>query len=739
MDVLRVALDVPLPTLFDYLPRPGVEATVGDRVVVPFGTGRRIGVVLEQAAGSALPPGKLKPVEAVRNDAPRLDGQWLALMRFLAGYYQRPLGETVVASLPPRLRSLRPVPAVSNPVYRLTSLAPAEHRRAPRQHALLDALRAGPLAEEALLGTAPKERAQRRDALRKLMQAGWIELAPEPEPASGVVAARVRLVTEHTLNAAQAAAFEETRAALGRYSAFLLHGITGSGKTEIYLHLIAEVLERGEQALVLVPEISLTPQLEARFRRAFPESALVVMHSGLEGSVRTAAWIAAAQGNASIVLGTRLAALAPMPRLGLVVIDEEHDTSFKQQEGLRYSGRDAAVYRARLADCPVVLGTATPALETWFNSEAGRYRRITLPTRAAPGAVLPRVHILDLASEPLEHGIAQRMFEAIEARLGRGEQSLVFINRRGYAPVLACPACGWAAGCTRCTAHLVLHATDRRLHCHHCGAEEPVARACPVCGNVDLRPLGRGTQRVEETLAARFPTARIARIDRDTARRRETLTRTLEAIARGAADILVGTQLLAKGHDFPGLTLVAVLNADTALLSTDYRAAERLFATLAQVAGRAGRRERPGEVLVQTRYPQHALFDALARHDYAGFAAAQLDERRQAGFPPYVSEAVLRAEAPRLESAMAFLRYALEQAQQAQQAHVAAEISVYDPVPQLLTRRAGFERAKLLVQSGSRTRLQGFLGLWNAQLMAAPTSLARQVRWHLDVDPIEFD
>jgi len=512
--------------------------------------------------------------------------------------------------------------------------------------------------------------------------------------------------------------------------------VTGSGKTEIYLHLIAEVLAQGAQALVIVPEISLTPQLEARFRRAFPEAPLVVMHSGLEVSVRTAAWVAAARGRAAIVLGTRLAALAPMPRLGLVVVDEEHDTSFKQQEGLRYSGRDAAVVRARLADCPVVLGTATPALETWFNSQAGRYRRITLPARAAPGAVLPRVHTLDVAAEPLEHGIALRMLAAIEARLARGEQSLVFINRRGYAPVLACPACGWAAGCTRCTAHLVLHATDRRLHCHHCGAEAPVPRACTVCGNVDLRPLGRGTQRVEETLAARFPGARIARIDRDTARRRETLTRTLEAIARGGADILVGTQLLAKGHDFPGLTLVGVLNADAALLSTDYRAAERLFATLAQVAGRAGRRERPGEVLVQTRYPQHALFDALARHDYAGFAAAQLDERREAGFPPFVSEAVLRAEAPRLESAMAFLRYAHEQAQQA---HAADEVSLYDPVPQLLTRRAGLERAKLLVQSDSRTRLQSFLAAWNAQLMAAPAALVRHVRWHLDVDPIEFD
>ncbi|MDX1374445.1 MAG: primosomal protein N' [Burkholderiales bacterium] len=729
MAVLRVALDVPLPTLFDYLPDPGVDASVGDRVVVPFGTRHRIGVVIEQGADTALPPEKLRSIEGVLDDAPRLDGQWLALMQFLAGYYQRPLGETVVASLPPRLRALRPLPRVSNPVYRLSASAPAERPRGPRQQALLDALRDGPLAEDALLGTDPKARALARPALRRLLESGWVESAPAvSDDAWGT-----RLVCEHSLNDEQTAACDGIRAALGRYEAFLLHGVTGSGKTEIYLHLIAEVLARGAQALVLVPEISLTPQLEARFRRAFPETSLVVMHSGLEESTRTAAWIAAARGKAAIVLGTRLAALAPMPGLGLVVIDEEHDTSFKQQEGLRYSGRDAAVYRARLAGCPVVLGTATPALETWFNSEAGRYRRITLSARAAPGAVLPRVRMLDLAREPLEHGIAQTMLAAIEARLARGEQSLVFINRRGYAPVLACPACGWAAGCTRCTAHLVLHATDRRLHCHHCGAEEPVPRACPVCGNVDLRPLGRGTQRVEETLAARFPSARIARIDRDTARRRETLTRTLEAIARGAADILVGTQLLAKGHDFPGLTLVGVLNADTALLSTDYRAAERLFATLAQVAGRAGRRERPGEVMVQTRYPRHALFDALARHDYAGFAVSQLDERRTAGFPPYVSEAVLRAEAPRLDTAMTFLRFALEQA------GAPAEVVVYDPVPQLLTRRAGLERAKLLVQSASRTRLQSFLGAWSAQLIAAPAPLARRVRWHLDVDPIEFD
>ena len=738
MDVLRVALDVPLPTLFDYLASLGVDAAPGDRVVVPFGSRQRIGVVVERATSSTLPAEKLRPIVAVRDDAPRLGAEWLALMRFLAGYYQRPLGETIASSLPPRLRSLRPLPRVANPMLQQSASAPAERPRSPRKHALLNALRDGPRAEQQLLGTDladEGERKKQRTALRELMRAGFIE----PAAASGATAApptipRTRFVTEHVLTEEQRAALTEIRAALGAYHAFLLHGITGSGKTEIYMHLIAEVLGRGDQALVLVPEISLTPQLEARFRNAFPETPIAVMHSGLEESARTLAWLAAAQGEATIVLGTRLAVLAPLPRLGVVVIDEEHDTSFKQQEGLRYSARDVAVYRARLAGCPVVLGTATPALETWFNSEpGGRYRRITLSERAAPGAVLPRVVMLDLATEPVQHGIAERLLGAIEARLARKEQSLVFINRRGYAPVLACPACGWAAGCERCTAHLVLHATDRRLRCHHCGAEDPVPRACPVCGNVDLQPMGRGTQRVEETLAARFPGARVVRIDRDTARRRQTLLRTLEAIQRGEADILVGTQLLAKGHDFPGLTLVGVLNADTALFSTDYRAPERLFATLSQVAGRAGRREQLGEVMVQTRYPRHAVFGALARHDYAGFAAAQLDERRQADFPPYVSEAVLRAEAAKLESAIAFLRRSIERVP------APDGVTVYDPVPQLLTRRAGLERAKLLVQSASRTQLQTFLTAWCTQLMATPAREARSIRWHLDVDPIEFD
>jgi primosomal protein N' (replication factor Y) len=662
MTVLRVALDVPLATLFDYARAADDTARVGDRVVVPFGTRSRVGVVVEEGEGSKIDAARLKRVTRVLDDAPRLPAQWLELMRFLAAYYQRPLGETVIGALPPRLRSLKPLP----------------------------------------------------------------KKVREPAAAQSVSA---RFVSHHEPTAAQADAIERIGSAQGAFRAFLLHGVTGSGKTEVYLRLIARVLERGAQALVLVPEISLTPQLEARFQAAFPEARIALLHSALQDVPRTAAWLAAARGEAGLVLGTRLAALTPLPKLGLVVVDEEHDTSFKQQEGLRYSGRDAAVVRAKLAACPVVLGTATPSLETWQNALEERYDLLALPERAVPGARLPAVRTLDLRRESAAHGFTPSLLAAIGERLPRGEQSLVFINRRGFAPVLACHACDWTAGCTRCTARMVLHRVGHCLRCHHCGDEAPVPRACPTCGNVDLKAMGRGTQRVEDTLAAHFPQARIVRIDRDSAQRRHELARTLQGIARGEADILVGTQLLAKGHDFPLLTLVGVLDADSALVSTDYRAAERLYSTLAQVAGRAGRAQRAGEVLVQTRYPQHPLYRALASHDFAAFAAAQLAEREGAGFPPFVHEAALRAEAPKLAQSLQFLEDA------ARLVPVPDEVRVYDPVPHVITRRADLERAQLLVQSASRPALQAFLHAWSERLFAAAP---RGVRWHLDVDPIEF-
>ena len=664
MKVLRVALEVPVAKLFDYLGGDAACAEVGDRVVVPFGARERVGVVVDIADDSVVAAARLKPATRVLEGAPRLSAAWLEYMRVLAAYYQRPFGETVAGALPPRLRSLKALP---------------KRRKS---------------AQTAESGAAD------------------------------------RFVPGHAPNEAQTRAIERIGASSGAFKPFLLHGITGSGKTEVYLRAIAEVVARGGQALALVPEIGLTPQLEARFRQAFPHARIAVLHSALEDTARTHAWLDAASGEAQIVLGTRLAVLAPMPKLGLVVVDEEHDASFKQQEGLRYSARDAAVLRAKMAGCPVVLGTATPSLETWHNAQTGRYELIELPERAVPGARLPTVSSVDLRAETVEHGLAQSVIEAIRVRMAKGEQSLVFINRRGYAPVLACEACGWAAGCKRCSARLVLHAADRRLRCHHCGAEEAIPRACPTCGNVDLKPHGRGTQRIEETLGGLFPEARVLRIDRDSSRKRGELARTLEGIGRGEGDILVGTQLLAKGHDFPNLTLVCVLNADSALLSTDYRSAERLFATLAQVGGRSGRREQPGEVLVQTRFPGHAMYQALMRHDYAGFAAAQLAEREAAGFPPFVFEAALRAEAEQLADTMAFLKTA------ARLVPVPEAVSVYDPVPHVVTRRAGYERAQLVVQSYSRPALQEFLRAWSEAITA---SAPRALRWHLDVDPIEFD
>ena len=664
MRVLRVALEVPVAKLFDYLADDAMPAEPGDRVVVPFGARDRVGVVIEIGDGSAIASTRLKPVRRVLDDGPRLSAEWLEQMRFLSAYYQRPLGETVAGALPPRLRSLKPL---------------------------------------------PKKRKAAGDC--DAPQAPCYVAGPPP-------------------NLAQAQAVERIGAELGSFRTFLLHGITGSGKTEVYLRLIAEVIARGQQALALVPEIGLTPQLEARFRQAFPATRIAVLHSALEDTPRTHAWLDAARGEAQLVLGTRLAVLTPLPRLGLVVVDEEHDPSYKQQEGLRYSGRDVAILRAKLAGCPVVLGTATPSLETWHNCRVGRYELLTLAERAVPGAKLPTVRTVDLRVEQADHGLAGTVIDALRERLKRGEQSLVFINRRGYAPVLSCEACGWAAGCARCSARMVFHATDQRLRCHHCGGQQKVPRECPTCGNVDLRPLGRGTQRIEETLSALFPQARTLRIDRDSARRRGELARTLEGIGRGEGDILVGTQLLAKGHDFPNLTLVCVLNADSALLSTDYRSAERLFATLAQVGGRSGRREQPGEVLVQTRYPGHAMFQALIRHDYAGFAEAQLAERESAGFPPFVHEAALRAEATTLATSMAFLNAA------ARLVPVPEGIQIYDPVAHVITRRAGYERAQLIVQSHSRPALQSFLACWSEALPAAAPS---GVRWHLDVDPIEFD
>lgn len=530
------------------------------------------------------------------------------------------------------------------------------------------------------------------------------------------------------LTAEQARAVAEIDCGLGGFRPFLLLGVTGSGKTEVYLHAVAAALAARGQALVLVPEIALTPQLEGLIRARFPNTESVSMHSGLAEAERLEHWQAASSGRARIVLGTRLAVFVPLPELGLIIVDEEQDSSFKQGEGFRYSARDLAVVRARQRAVPVVLGSATPAIETYHNAVSGRYALLELTRRI--GAPPPRIACVDTRGEKLSDGLSERLLTALRECAARGEQALVFINRRGYAPVLMCRSCGWISGCRRCSARLVLHLPERRLCCHHCGHVSPPPVACPGCGNPDLAPLGQGTQRVEEALARLIPQARILRIDRDTTRRRRAWHAMRQRIQERDVDILVGTQILAKGHDFPHLNLVGVLNADSQLYGSDFRAAERLFALLTQVAGRAGRGGVQGEVLIQTEFPEHPLYAALRDQDYRVFADAVLAERRQTGFPPFVHQALLRAEAPRLATALQFLAEAARRGKA-----LDPHLTTYDPVPAALTRRAGRERAQLLVQSASRRRLREFLDAWRNALAS---SVSTKARWSIDVDPLEF-
>jgi primosomal protein N' (replication factor Y) len=658
MSILQIALDVPLPRLFDYRREEAVSETVVGRLVrVPFGSGSKTGLVLGEVEQSDQPAEKLKTAELI-DELPALPADWIELCSFCARYYHHPLGQVMAFALPPLLRK----------------------------------------------GKKPR-------ALKPKAGAG--ETAPSSNAATADQAAAIAAIVE----------------ARG-FQTFLLHGVTGSGKTEVYLQAIEAVLARGGQALMLVPEIALTPQLESRVSARFPGAHVVSAHSGVADAARARAFLAALEGRAAIVLGTRLSVFMPMPALQLIVVDEEHDASFKQQEGLRYSARDVAIYRARQCGIPIVLGSATPSLETFHHAESGRYTRLELPERAVAAAELPSVVTVDTRLQKLQDGLSAELIAAVGARLQRGEQSLLFLNRRGYAPVLACPACGWISHCRRCAANLVLHLADRRLRCHHCGLEMAIPHACPDCGNLDLQPFGRGTQRLEAKLSELFPAARILRIDRDSADSPKKWQALLAAIHAGEADILVGTQMLAKGHDFPKLTLVGVAGADAALFAADFRAPERLFAQIMQVGGRSGRHALAGEVLIQTEYPDHPLYRALVEHDYAAFANAQLAERAAAGFPPFAFQAMLRAEAPELPQALAFLRDAVRRAP------TFAEVLLYDPVPMRLARLKNRERAQLLVESRSRPALQGFLTAWMETLYSVKTP--RELRWHLDVDPLEF-
>ena len=657
----------------------------GTLVRVPLGRRELLGIVWPpepagQGAAAPVADDALRPVAAVFDAMPPLQPAWLALVGFAAAYYQRSVGELALAVLPPELRKLDATQLTT----RLTRLAKKLATALPE-----------PAEPPVLPPLVPEQQA----ALAVLQAA-----LDEPKPAP-----------------------------------ILLHGVTGSGKTEVYLRAAAEALARGRQVLVLVPEINLTPQLEARFAARFPGHRLVAMHSGLTPAQRLKHWLMAHLGVADIVLGTRLAVFAPLPRLGLLVVDEEHDPSYKQQEGARYSARDLAVYRGHLAGAPVLLGSATPSLESWHNAETGRYRRLTMAQRMGGGA-LPRVRLFDMGVLPRSGGqspvLAPPVLAALQDRLARGEQSLVFLNRRGYAPVLHCAECGWKSGCPHCSAWRVFHKGERTLRCHHCGFSEPVPRACPDCGNLDIAPIGRGTEKLEEQLAPLLPGARIARLDADTARGKGALERQLDAVHAGDVDVLVGTQMVTKGHDFRRITLVVALNPDSALFASDFRAPERLFALLMQAAGRAGRDAEAAarsEVWVQTWHPQHPLYASLQAHDFGRFAAAQLAERRSASLPPFSHLALLRAEARDVAVARAFL----EAASEAAQAQPGAEaVSVYPPVPPTLSKVAGLERLQMLVEAASRPALQRFLAQWVPELHGLKTGHRGLARWAIDVDPL---
>lgn len=683
MCVVRVALDVPLLALFDYASPAPVD--IGTRVIVPFGRRKMVGMVVAAPQAPAVPLDTLKVVDEVLDDTPALQPDWLRLASFAAQYYQRPLGEVILPALPAALRKVSAYQgkrSAGGPVKRMDKRAKAAKSDTP-------------------LGIDPP-----------------------------------------TLNAEQAAAVQAI-ADLTGHRTVLLHGITGSGKTEVYLHAAQAVLKQGRQVLFMVPEINLTPQLEhslrARLAIAGEPAALAVMHSGLADGERLDAWMRIQRGDARVLLGTRLSIFAPLPDLGLIIVDEEHDTSYKQQDGLRYSARDLAVWRGRDCNVPVVLGSATPSLESWNHAERGHYLRFTL-TRRATDVELPQVRLVDTRRLALQQGFSPQLIEALTERLAKKQQALIFLNRRGYAPVLNCASCGWVSQCPRCTAYTVLHRSAGRrnsLQCHHCGYHAHVPRACPDCGDQDLKPMGRGTQRVEEHLAELFPDARIARIDADSTRLKGSAEALFAKVHAGEVDLLVGTQMVAKGHDFANLGLVGVLNADAMLFAHDFRAPERLFAQLMQVAGRAGRHVGGGEVIIQTDYPEQAVYQALLRHDYHGYARYGLDERMAVGLPPYAYQALLTAEARELKIAVEFLACARDLPTAHPDSYPgAADVTLYDPVPLRVVRVANVERAQLLVESTERRVLQAFLTAWAVDL--AHIARDYRVRYNLEVDPLEI-
>lgn len=726
---LRVALPLPLPRLFDYLPPAGVAAeaiAVGQRLRLPFGAREIVGVVVGHGGIEASV--ELKPALDVLDAVPLLDGELLASMRWLAGYLHAPLGEVLAAALPAALRRGEPLPDIARYGWRLTEAGRTAlpRMRSGRPKALGEQLQQE-CSEEDLDALLPSW----RTVLRSLRERGHVERVKvesatsvsgkgDADPASAAFAP----------NPEQQQAIDTLCAAQG-FAPFLLEGVTGSGKTEVYLQAIADCLARGRQALVLVPEIGLTPQTLARFRARLGVP-IHALHSGLNDNERAATWLAAARGQARVIVGTRSAVFVPLPEAGLLVVDEEHDGSYKQFDGIRYHARDFALVRARALEVPIVLGSATPALETLHNANTGKFGHLRLRQRAG-SAKPPVVRVQDVRKRPLHAGLSEESLTAIRTALDAGGQVLVFKNRRGYAPVLLCHDCGWSAHCPRCSTDdhptaMTVHAHGKRLQCHHCGHRRPSPLACPDCGSLALQPQGNGTERIEVEMQARFADVPVIRIDRGSTGHRDGLQKHFDALGNRPG-ILIGTQMLAKGHDLGNLTLVVVVGIDEGLFSADFRSGEKLAQLLIQVAGRAGRADRPGTVLLQTHHPEHPLLQTLVSGGYRAFAEVELTQREAAGFPPFAHLALLRAEAKQADPPQQFLSLAKMRLGE-------HGVEQYGPLPAPMPRRAGYVRSQLIVSAAQRAVLHTALNAVIPALYAAPD--ARRVRWSLDVDPVDL-
>lgn len=722
----QLALNVPPDILFTYA-HP-VRLPEGTRVGVSFRGKTVAGVVWASDVAAQIETDKILPVGTVFADEAPLPDSWRALLAFTARYYHYPLGLAVFAALPQGLREPRAVaPAPPSQRFALSDdgrRQPAPPPRHRKQAALWQGLRSGSLNR----AQAKALHAQADKLMHQWQQQGWLTV--DSVPAHGTVPP-----PRHVLNDDQCMAVEAVQAACDRFAPFLLHGITGSGKTEVYFDIMAAVLAAGRQVLFLLPEINLTPQLLARLQQRFPHTATAVLHSQMAAGVRTRDYQRAHTGQAALVVGTRLAVFTPMAALGLIVVDEEHDVSFKQDNELRYQARDLAVWRAQQTGCPIVLGSATPSLESWHKAQNGDYRLLTLAQRAHAAARLPQIVLADVRRQKLDNGFCAQALKLVQDNYAGGGMSMVYINRRGFAPALFCGDCGHTFGCPHCSAKMVLHQRAHQLRCHHCDFRQPVARICPSCGNQDLSAVGHGTQRVEATLRQALPGAVVVRVDRDSTAHKQDWADLYARIDAGAVDVLVGTQMLAKGHDFARLNLVLVLQADGSLYSADFHAPERLFAELMQVAGRAGRADTPGRVLVQTQLPDHAVFQALKAQDYARFADAELRARRDMGLPPFAFMAAVRADAPTADAAAGFLRGVLTAQNNA--FRLPENVAQFGPVPMLMARLAGRERVQVFLESPCRRSLHRAISLWR-QLLRHFEKTHRSIRWSIDVDPVDM-